>query len=233
MAGKSGVTHGIVRYLLKNIEDGTWAVGDQIPSENALSRELGASRVSVRNALQQFTALGVLESIHGKGTYLISDDISAFEAPEQSGHTIESISELHQILEFRAMVEPQICERVAMNADPELISRLKVILNTMRNSVGKSKVFVEADQQFHLEICNAHGNAVVSEIMSSTFKKRAEPHYMLSLANGFYGGIYYHGLLIDALEKHDDKRARSLMLEHLQHGLEDLHSGGVELPGWT
>lgn len=34
---------------------------------------------------------------------------------------------------------------------------------------------------------------------------------MLILSNGYYGGIYYHGILLDAFRKHDAKRARVMM----------------------
>ena len=78
MAERGKVTAGIVRYLRKNIQDGVWRPGDRIPSENELCAALGVSRVSVRSALSQMTALGILRSVHGKGTYLISDDLSVF-----------------------------------------------------------------------------------------------------------------------------------------------------------
>ena len=58
MAERGKVTAGIVRYLRKNIQDGAWRPGDRIPSENELCAALGVSRVSVRSALSQMTALG-------------------------------------------------------------------------------------------------------------------------------------------------------------------------------
>ena len=228
MTGKGGVTQGIVRYMLGRIQDGSWKVGDRIASENELTRDLGVSRVSVRKAIGQFASLGIMESVHGKGTFLVSDDLSAFTSPgeDEDASGADSVEELRQVLEFRLMVEPTLCAWAARSADPEWIERLEALLNAMRDSVGSSRAFVEADQQFHLEICRACGNAVVSEIMGNIFRKKAEPHAMLSLANGYYGGIYYHDLILGALKKRDEKRARSLMQEHLQHGLDDLPEGG-------
>ncbi|MGN0992070.1 MAG: GntR family transcriptional regulator [Candidatus Ventricola sp.] len=57
MAGRGKVTSRIVKYLRQNIRDGVWEIGERIPSENELCKELGVSRVSVRNALQQMSAL--------------------------------------------------------------------------------------------------------------------------------------------------------------------------------
>ena len=222
MTEKGGVTHGVVRYMLDRIECGAWKVGEKIDSENTLTQALGVSRVSVRKAISQFAALGIMRSVHGKGTYLISGDLSAFTSPQAEDNAPSSVRELREVLDFRMLVEPQLCARATLAADAGLIERLEGLLEAMRQSVGSNRAFVEADQQFHLEICRACGNGIASEIMGNLFRKRAEPHYMLSLANGFYGGIYYHDLILAAMKKGDDKRARSLMQEHLRHGLEAL-----------
>ncbi|MGN0643977.1 FadR/GntR family transcriptional regulator [Gemmiger sp.] len=224
MAGKGKVKSGIVKYLCKNIQEGTWKVGDRIPSENQLCQELGVSRVSVRSALQQLSTFGVVESVHGKGTFLISDDLTVFETSPERIPSENSLTEMEQMQEFRAMIEPSICAKVAPEASPELIARLDALLKTMRDSVGKSKEFVNADMQFHLEICYACKNPVITEVMADVFRKKSDSCLLYNLSNGFYGGIYYHTMLLDALRKHDEKRARSIMKEHLERGIEDLYT---------
>ena len=64
------VTNQVIAYLKQNIEDGIWKAGEKIPSENQLTKELGISRASVRTAIQHLAGIGVLESVHGKGTYV-------------------------------------------------------------------------------------------------------------------------------------------------------------------
>lgn len=225
MAGRGSVTSGIARYIHRNIQSGAWAVGCKIPSENQLCRELGVSRVSVRSALQQFMALGILESARGKGTFVISDDLSLF-ALQQSSEPCsrETLESMKHILEFRCLIEPAIAAMAAENAAPGLIARLEEQLETMRSSVGESARFVAADVQFHLELCRAGNNPVTISVMEDILLKRTDLGYALNLALGYYGGMYYHTLLLDAIKNHDGKQARSLMLEHLQRGIYDLRA---------
>lgn len=225
MADKGGVTAGIARYIRKNIQNGNWVVGEKIPSENQLCKELGVSRVSVRNALQQFIALGLLESIHGKGTFLISSDLSVFSPPETAEiTTAEHLQIMEDILDFRSIVEPEVCARAAETASPELVAELERLLCVMQASIGQSEAFVEADVSFHMEICKACGNPITFSTVQNIFHRREELGYALNLASGYYGGLYYHGLILDAIKKHDSKRARAFMLEHLKRGIDDLYS---------
>ena len=148
MADKGSVTGKIAHYIRKNIRNGNWTVGEKIPSENQLCEELGVSRVSVRSALQQFIALGILESVHGKGTFLISDDLSAFYSNvEEPAPTIDATETMKQILEFRSIVEPAVCAQVAQTASPELIAKLEGLCGQVRRVHQRGRGVPYGDHQ--------------------------------------------------------------------------------------
>lgn len=73
MIQKMNVTEQVVAYYKQQILNGAWKIGEKIPSENQLCEELGVSRASIRSAIKELTGYGILESIHGKGTFLIGD----------------------------------------------------------------------------------------------------------------------------------------------------------------
>lgn len=54
-------------FLLQNIRNGSIAIGETIPSEATLARDLNVSRVTVRNAIQTLSGMGMLESQAGRG----------------------------------------------------------------------------------------------------------------------------------------------------------------------
>ncbi len=225
MASAKNVTSRVVSYMKKNIRDGIWPVGSKIPSEHELCRELGVSRISVRSALQQFIALNILQSQHGKGTFVLSDDLGVFGYGLSSD---KNFSDMKQMLEFRLLIEPEICSVVAQQITPETLDRLSLLLDQMKSEIGQGESFVRSDMDFHQEICDAMNNAVLKTVMSDVLKRKSERHIQLNNAVGYYGGIYYHTLLLDALQKHDGKRAHGIMREHLQKGIEDLEIGNED-----
>ena len=225
MAGHGMVTAGIVRYLRKNIRDGVWKPGDRIPSENELCAILDVSRVSVRSALRQMIALGILKSIRGKGTYLLSNDLSVFgdmETLSYGDSDDDLLTEVRQVLEFRMFLEPLVCAEAARRAGTDALERLAGLLEKMQKTIGRSIEFVTADMEFHMEIAKTVGNPLLIKILSELMGQKADAYTRLNRAVGYYGGIYYHTLILDALIKKDPKRAEALMTEHLQRSLEEI-----------
>lgn len=56
--------------LLKNMRDGVYNVGDQLPTEKALSLTYNVSRITSKRALQELEKDGFVVRISGKGTFV-------------------------------------------------------------------------------------------------------------------------------------------------------------------
>ncbi len=56
--------------ILKAIEDGRWVPGAQLPSEDQLATEMGASLGTIQRALRSLVQMGVVERSHGRGTFV-------------------------------------------------------------------------------------------------------------------------------------------------------------------
>jgi GntR family histidine utilization transcriptional repressor len=57
-------------YLVGEIASGRWKEGDLVPSEQALVRQFGVSRMTVNRAVRELTAEQVLVRRQGAGTYV-------------------------------------------------------------------------------------------------------------------------------------------------------------------
>lgn len=60
----------IKRNIRTSIRKRQWQPGTRLPSENALVNGLGVSRMTVHRALRELTQEGLLERVHGLGTFV-------------------------------------------------------------------------------------------------------------------------------------------------------------------
>jgi DNA-binding GntR family transcriptional regulator len=67
-----GVAAWAVQALRRRLAEGVWSAGDRLPSEPALAKDLGVSRVSIRAALAHLEGEGLVNRRHGAGTYVNS-----------------------------------------------------------------------------------------------------------------------------------------------------------------
>lgn len=57
------------------IEDGEFAPGIAIPSENALAEQYGINRLTVRSAIEALVYEGLLKRVQGKGVFVVGDKV--------------------------------------------------------------------------------------------------------------------------------------------------------------
>jgi GntR family transcriptional regulator len=79
--------HRVYRAIAQEIESGELEPGDRLPSERWLCDELGVSRATVRRAIEELVADGLVES-RGRGSFVTGDTLA--EPP----NTLMSLSEL-------------------------------------------------------------------------------------------------------------------------------------------
>lgn len=79
--------HRVYRELVKEIEGGQLLPGDRLPSERWLCDELGVSRATVRRAIEELVADGLVEA-RGRGSFVSGEAL--IEPP----NTLMSLSEL-------------------------------------------------------------------------------------------------------------------------------------------
>jgi len=69
----------VISYIKRNVEKGIWKAGDKIFSEDSLGKELGVSRITVRDALSRLCTDGIITKKHGSGNYISEDVVSNSE----------------------------------------------------------------------------------------------------------------------------------------------------------
>ena len=125
----------VIEVLMRGIQEGKYPPGAKLPSEEQLAREMGISRVTLREALRALAEDGILFRRHGSGTFV--RDKKAM--PVQDLSTILSISTMfaragleHQIVKAdhrRIPANQRVAEKLGMNPGEEVweIERLRAI----------------------------------------------------------------------------------------------------------
>lgn len=72
----------IADVLAARIKDGTYPPDGRLPAELELVAEFGASRESVRRAVEELRKRGLVETVKGKGSFVLPAEE---RTPDQSG----------------------------------------------------------------------------------------------------------------------------------------------------
>lgn len=208
---------------MKNqILNGDWKPGDKIPSENQLMALFGVSRGTVRQAVQKLGGEGLISTRHGEGSFVQTTGLDSYF---QTSVPLFSIGEdeMEKIFEFRGMFESGVAEVAALKATDEQIRRLEENHRRMQKQVETLPEtlaqYVHTDLDFHMLVSECTHNTLAVQIYNS-YEGLLGPS-ILNMTNviGVGNGVKYHGLILNAIRRHDPKEARAAMQEHMEDNM--------------
>ncbi len=209
-----------VAQQLKNaISNGLFKVGSRLPSERELAEQMGVSRTSVREAIQQLGLVGIIETIHGGGSVvknLIAQEISR----PMEIVLREDRQRVLEITEVRAFMEAWAAKKGATNRTDVELQLMREFLEEMERDLEKGRIRPELDFQFHIEIAGATHNTVfvhliqnIHQLISYSLTVHREQVFVTSEDQET---IFRHHLQIfKAIQKQDPEAAEAAMSEHL------------------
>ncbi len=200
-------------YILSHIKDGSWPMGSKIPSENELCETLGVSRTSVRSAIGQYVSIGILESFHGKGTYVCSNDLHLLGNEDGAVKARSLFEEQRLIHQARDLAEPEILAYAAEYATDELIEELEQWNRKMLENLGNQKEFIQADMNFHRALVRFMNNRYITAYFDQLLS-RDDINGLSNDMFGYYDGVQIHQSFMDAIREHNPDKARRLAVEY-------------------
>src|SRR5262249_51533260 len=141
----------ISSYLRRAIETGAYSEGDRLPPERQLAMTFGASRSTVRRALDQLERAGLVSRRLGSGTYVGSG------GQHDGAYLANQISSL-QLIEARLAVEPFTTRLAVLHVTRRNLDDMEVVLARAEASIDDKDSFSRWDGEFHLMIAQASGN---------------------------------------------------------------------------
>lgn len=146
------------------IADGDLKPGDRLPSEGELCERLGVSRGPLREAIRTLSALGVIDTRHGSGSYV--SELHAADLIRGLGLTVgllplDSIIELY---EMRRALEAHAASLAAARIDDDTVARLDELLSRLED-VDDDETISELDHEFHSTISEVAGNDALATLL--------------------------------------------------------------------
>ena len=206
-----------VERLLEGVKLGVYAPGDRLPPERELTRRLGVSRITLREALRELAAAGYVETKRGRfgGTFIIRqpepmvpDELTAAAARDMA-------SGLDDALTFRRVVETGAAD---MAARASLSRQQRESLAECLAAMADAGPFGyrQADTRLHLAIADAAGSPLLT---ASVVEARVRLVDLLNaipmLERNLEHADAQHTAIVRAILSGDPEKARRTMEEHV------------------
>ncbi|WP_010272541.1 FadR/GntR family transcriptional regulator [Paenibacillus senegalensis] len=234
--GRQSIVDKVYRYCAERIQLGEWKAGDKIPSESELSAELGASKVSIRAALQMLRTMGMITTYQGKGSFVSH---YAQDMEKSPSRVIVNITpkELLDITEFREAVEVKAVELCIQNATPENLEEIKEALSEMESSTHDYVKYTKADAKFHFAILKGAQNPVLYQSVTSIqseFVRCLDELNRVFVSHNLQDSFKLHKQLYEAISMKDEKLAVSLVMLNLRRNVQRIKRkmAGEDMEGY-
>ncbi len=215
---RESVADRIAESLRASILRGRLSPGDALPSERDLATTYAANRSTVREAVRQLEAWGLVQVRHGGATrvreYLLSAGIELvphlFSARGQVDPAV--LRDLH---ECRAMILGWSAEQAATQADPASLARLEGLVREMRAALGRPARLQELDYDFFEALVGITGNRVLglfANVVRNVYLAGRER--FVSMYEGGAFNLVHHEAVVAAVRARDPAAASAAMRAH-------------------
>ena len=220
--------------LAAEIVSGRIAVGEAFPSSEEIVNRFGVSRTVARETVQALAMLGMVNIQHGKRTEVCpAEDWDILSATVQEALRREGRAEplLHDLYEFRILIEPQAAAWMSEHGTTEDIAELEALVDRMEALSG-SEVYVgdlmDADRSFHDLVARAGGNRVLAAVSRDIREVIGTLWGLSNLDEGDAARVAeQHRSIAEAIRARDAHAAATAMRAHLQWAAQaDLHGIG-------
>ncbi len=221
-------TNEIISYVLERIENEEWEDGFRLPTEKLLTEQFQAARNTVRKAMAQLEADGMIKRHVGRGTFVQRNNME--DPPTGAGLNIVKFGDASpaEINEIRVILEPAAADQIVSRATRSEIEYARLCLaNTYK--AKNTEEYEHWDSELHSTIIKAAKNNLLTCLYQEIrfIRQQSEWHEIKrrSLNNARRKNYDEdHKKIVDALVKRDAKGLCSAMKQHLQSVSENMLS---------
>lgn len=212
---RSDPQEAVIAEIERLVAAGQLKPGDRLPAEREFASALGLSRQSVREALRQLEARGLVRVVHGRGAF-ISREVP-IEGLREAFSTLLLLREIsvEELMEARRINEPEIAALAAQRATDRDQAALAANLSAMRLAREPAR-WAELAEEFHSLLARGSGNRVLWRMMQVL----KEPNLICMRAQQdeqrWLAATAEHERIVQAVVARDAQAARQAMADHLE-----------------
>jgi GntR family transcriptional regulator, transcriptional repressor for pyruvate dehydrogenase complex len=212
-------TEQVITYVRDLIARGELRPGDRLPAERDLALQLRVSRPTIRAGLRALSAMGVIQSRHGSGTYIPDGP------PTLGSEPLRFLAALHgfsrdEMYETRRVLEVSASGLAAERASAEHVAAIAEEVASLFASIDDPQQFLVHDIRFHRSVAAASGNPILAslvEMVSALYYERRRETATRATDRNLRDAADLHRSIYQAIRTHDAERARAIMNQHLLH----------------
>jgi len=155
------LTQQVVHELGKKIMQGSYQVGDSLPSEADLCTQFNISRTATREAVKMLTAKGLISSRPRQGIKVVdSKHWNLFDVDVLNWILLgkPDLYLLRHFLQLRLAIEPEAAFLAAQYASEDDLKSIESALVRMKDATSGMDDTHEADIDFHQSVLTASNN---------------------------------------------------------------------------
>lgn len=213
----------VVRQIEQLILRGILRPGERLPSERDLADRMGVSRPSLREAISELQAEGLLTSRAGAGIF-VADVLNSAFSPALTRLFSNHDEAMFDYLSFRRDIEGLAAERAARLASDSDLKVIQAIFDRMETAQSKRNAQDEAvlDAQFHSAIIEVSHNVIMLHMMRAMYDLLERGVFfnrqvMFRQRTTRAALLDQHRAINDALQARDPAEARAAVEAHLDY----------------
>lgn len=212
----------VAAQIRQLIESGKLTPGDQLLPERELAETLGVSRPSVRQALAVLDGMGIIKITPRDGAYVRRLSLESSATPLIRQVLLQERQKVFEQFEVRNIFETQAVQLAALRRDQADLRRLQEINKQFEADLRSGDIAFQANTRFHLAICKASKNQILTDIMATVIKATMEVYasarqQSLSGVTNLLQFVDEHKEIIDAIARQDPALASDLMTKHIDN----------------
>ncbi len=207
----------LAQRIVGEITDGGLAEGSPLPPEKTMLEEYGVARGTLREALRFLEIQGVITIKTGPGGGPVVNQPGSRHLAGIIAMMLQlEHTSFRQVLEARAVLEPELARRAAARATDEQIAELQQSVADMRAHLQDEQRFIDENARFHEIIASAADNAVFAMVLGSlTWICDGTPLGVRYPAESRSAVAAEHARIQRAIAARDAERAGAAMAVHM------------------